>query len=658
MLFVVIFGSIYVFLIPKYKKEGKNHLKIFFFLIPCGVFAASFFINRYIIVAPQPEDGIHYVWLSKLILNGKLYLETPDFYEHYYANFMFNRNGKYLSLFLPGYSFFMAPFTFLGLEHLFNPLIAALNTYLAGIHATALREKKTGVVAMLFFAFSYTHLLHGGLYFPQHFSLMLVLMASFLVIHKPNWKHSHLVAGVLLAIMLFIKPQNAFYTYFAFTVSMVFKERALKPLIFFTIPFIAIGGLLMGYNYYFTANPFVFVQDLYFNLLEVPDFCHRPGFGKGCFFNQGQNLPLEGVTFSYAVKVTFLRLNSFLFKITLHPLILFFIIPVILKEPYKYFLYYFAPLCAVLTYFTFYIEGNYCGPRYLFETGALFVIGASCGFSYVYDFFKEKEGALFKFTAGGLIGAVVAMALFLSFFLIPEVIVKFDDAKNLKQIKELIKKEKIENSIVMLPFDYDFHFHSILSVQDSPPYDKNGNLIIYSRGHSADQNIRKFYKDSRFKKIFMIVKEEEDFKATEIPFLEDDGNYHIIMEMKSIPTKGSPQVVGIVESSTFGVSNFTSAAGLLFDGRENSFFEFEHSIKSSGNYKIELAAIEFECSTGFIVEVNGVKKGEFHPTSKEMLTKMFSFSTPLKSGKNSFRITPLSNGCIVLDFIDILKATN
>ncbi|HPV21936.1 MAG TPA: hypothetical protein PK102_09930, partial [bacterium] len=95
---VLFFGIIYAFF-PKTEVKDDNRLvKSLFFIIPFSVFAFSLFINLFFIIAPVPDDGIHYVWLSKLILNGKLYLETPDFYEHYYSNFLFNHNGNYVSI--------------------------------------------------------------------------------------------------------------------------------------------------------------------------------------------------------------------------------------------------------------------------------------------------------------------------------------------------------------------------------------------------------------------------------------------------------------------------------------------------------------------------------------------------------------------------------
>ena len=167
-------------------KTGKIILKYSKLIIPILMFAATLAVNRFVILTEQPEDGVHYVWLAKLIANGNFYLEIPDFYEHYRATFMFVRDGKYTSIFLPGFSLFMAPFAKIGLEYLFNPIVAGINTFLVGIHAEKLKNGYAALIAMLLFSFSTTHVLHGALYFPHHFGLMLVLVSSYLMIYKSS----------------------------------------------------------------------------------------------------------------------------------------------------------------------------------------------------------------------------------------------------------------------------------------------------------------------------------------------------------------------------------------------------------------------------------------------------------------------------------------
>jgi hypothetical protein len=662
LLSVLFFGIVYFFLPKKDNKIDERLIKPLFFIIPFSVFAVSLFINRNFIVAPQPDDGIHYVWLSKLITNGRLFMELPEFYEHYHDKFILIREGKFVSIFLPGFSFFMAPFTALGIEFAFNPLIAGINTYLVGIHACALRNRTTGVLAMILFAFSSTHLIHGALYFPHHFGLMLVLISTYFIVNRPAGMKTMLIAGSILASSLFIRSQNAVYTYFAIAVFLVIKEKKLKPLLFFTIPFVVLGTALAGYNFYFTGDPFLFVQDIYFNYLDVTEYCHRPGFGKGCRYNQGEFLPEGGLNLEFAIGITFLRLNNFLHQISMHPLPLIFIVPAIIINHRKYFLYYFMPLCAVAAYFLFYIEGNYWGPRYFFESGALFLIASACGFNELCSLIKKHEGLKSKITVMTMNGIIMAAVINFSFLIFPGILFKHKDSDDLMKIKDIIRENRIENSIVMVPFSFNFSFSSILSIHDDPPYDRYGNLVLYS-AVQLDENIQKYYKDSRFKNVYRIDRSEKEFVVRQIGFLENDGYSRVEFEGKHLPLSGSPKYVlmmhsgipvdlfSFVPDEKYEISFFTLA--LLFDGRGDSHYQFEHSIKKEGGYKLEIKVINTKCSTGFDIEINGSKQTTYHPDEEGVYKH--SFFSPLNSGRNTFKIIPHDKGCLILDYMDISK---
>lgn len=641
-------------------KVPERTYKILFYAIPVLLGLVCLYINIFYIVTPQPDDGIQYVWMAKMIANGKIFLDLPDFYEHYWNLYMNIYSGKYVSIFLPGFSFFMAPFAALGVPFLFNPLLAGLNTYFVGKHAQNLRDRKTAVIAMIFFAFSSTHILHGAQYFSHHFGLFLLLVSSYIVIHKNYSFKKFLLAGSILSISLMVRPQNALYSYFAVAIFIVFKHKSFKALAGFTIPFIFTGSLLMGYNYFFTGDPFIFIQDTYFNAVNIRKFCHRPGLGKGCPGFQGALLPAEGLNFNYASDITFLRLNNFLFQITAHPALLLFIIPAVIKHRYRYFLYYFMPLCAVAAYFLFYIEGSIAGPRYLMESGALFLVVSACGISQALDHFEQMKNFTGKMCAAVCSGLIISGMIFFSVMFVKKNLFENDAVHNPNKIKNIIEKNNIENSIVMLPFSYVFHFHSILNVQDDPPYDRFGNLIMYSMGE-VDENIQKFYKDTKYRSIWRISESKGDYLLESLDFLEDDGCYKVEFELKLISSCGQPFFVSPMlenmDSSEFSYSSSENvkfsmnALGVLFRESPDNYYEFEHSVKKGGEYRIDLGIIATECLVEFYIEVNGVKTAYYRPDKKEISNETITFKAILKDGKNRFRIVPVKEGCIVLDYM-------
>ena len=677
--FLFIFPVIYLIKPEIMKKAGVFIEKYSIFVLPVLMFSATLFFNRLFILTEQPEDGIHYVWLAKLIANGRFYLDVPDFYEHYRSHFMFVRDTGYTSIFLPGFSLFMAPFAKLGLEYMFNPLLAGINTFLVGIHAEKLKNRFAGVVAMLLFSFSTTHIIHGALYFPHHFGLMLVLAASYIFLYKPLKPLNILFSGSLIAYSLFIRPQNAVYVYTAFVVYILFKHRNFRTAVFFTVPFLFFGGLLCCYNYYFTGNPLVFTQDVIFDLFDLKDFCHRPGLGKGCFFTAAYDaeLPFDGTTMPFLAHISFLRPNAFIHRITFHPLMLLFIFPAIISKPYKYFLYYFTPLCALVFYFWFFIAGNFLGlPRYLMESGAMILILSACGFVETFEYLLSKNSRFFKSAATAMNGLLAGLTVFFVFFVMPVYFYKVGFGENPYKIKKIIEENKIENSIVFIPYNFLFNSGSILKIQDNPPFDKHGNLIIYSLGR-ADENIMKYYTKDDFKGVWKINVASEDmeqrrtFSAEKLDFVEDDGISYINFGAKNIPIKGFPTFIWGVENfpnkfteDFFGYhvsENFKFDGGglaIVFgepDGK-NDFLQ-EHTLKLAGEYNFKLTFIPTKCTTKFHIEINGINSVSYEHKNHDLEDKPYilEFDAGMKNGRNSIKFVPEANGCLILSDMVLQK---
>ena len=649
-------------------KTGKFIAKYSIFVLPVLMFAATLAVNRFVILTEQPEDGVHYVWLAKLIANGNFYLEIPDFYEHYRATFMFVRDGKYTSIFLPGFSLFMAPFAKIGLEYLFNPIVAGINTFLVGIHAEKLKNRYAALVAMLLFSFSTTHILHGALYFPHHFGLMLVLLSSYLLLYRQANLLNVFASGFLVAYMLFIRPQNAVYVYVAFIIYIIFNHRSFKTAAIFTVPFLFFGGLLCCYNWFFTGDPFVFTQDALFNLLDFKDFCHRPGLGKGCVFTSKfeQNLPPTGTTVPYLASISFLRLNSFVHRISFHHIMLLFIFPAIFSKPYKYFPYYFTPLCALAFYFWFFIEGNYAGPRYLVESGAMILIVAACGFVGVLEYLFNKKNVFFNIGAVSMNGLLIGSIVFFTFFVMPSFLERNTFGDNQKELKKLISENKIEKSIVLIPFYFGFHSESILKIQENPPFDGKGNLIIYSLG-KLDENILKFYSEQDFKEVWRIDITSEfnlkrSYSATKLDFKKDDGISYIDFAAKNLPVGGSPQfILGLIGSSNKFTEDFLGYrmpensdfyGTLIVFGEPNgeNYYLLEHTVIESGIYNFKLDFVPTKCTTKFNIEINGVKSAGYDNSAHESdsMIKTLEFSAGMQKGKNSIKFVPEANGCLIL----------
>ena len=276
---------------------------------------------------PHVIDAAHFLWTARVFIEtGHFHLPTSELYEYYQNTFNVDISGRYLSLFLPGFSIFLVPFELLGISYLFTPLCNGISVFLLGKIADKQFDAKTSLFAMFFALFSSFYLFMGASYMTHPFNLMLTLLTIYLVMVSENRNSFLILAGLAGAWTLFIRPQNAFFVYGGVLLLMLSKKMKFKSAVVFTLPFIFVGFLLMLYNFFYTGNPFVFPQDVYFFIREPYKFCHRMGFGKGCPNTEGDFLPEEGLTPKYAFWVSFARLTLLNFNLVGHPLIFVFLI--------------------------------------------------------------------------------------------------------------------------------------------------------------------------------------------------------------------------------------------------------------------------------------------------------------------------------------------
>jgi hypothetical protein len=302
------------------------------------------------------------------------------------------------------------------------------------------------------------------------------------------------------------------------------------------------------------------------------------------------------------------------------------------------------------------------------ESGALLLIVAACGISWSIEKLSQR-GVAGKIGSGAIIAFIVSSFIFFSFALFPKSVATppYETAPHV-QIKNIIKNNNIKNSIVLLPFVYEYHPHSILTVQDDPPHDKHGNLIAYSLDFPQvdvflDDNLRKYYKGSKYETVWIFHQNEHDFQAEEIGFLENDGRFVVEFEAKAIPSSGLPHyILGVTPEfykANYGIPEPGNIPfrflGLLIEfkeGKEN-WYGFQHSVKNEGKYNFELGFVALTCATSFTIEINGEIVLTINPEIDPQKIQKIQFEGQLQKGRNRFRILPQKDGCVILDYLDM-----
>jgi len=347
---------------------------------------------------PHVIDAAHFLWTARVFIEtGSFHLPASELYEYYQNTFNVEINNRFFSLFLPGFSVFLIPFELLGISQVFTPLCNGIAVFLLGkIADRQTDDPRISFFAMIFAVCSSFYLFMGASYMTHSFNLVLTLLPIYLILSSDR-PRTYVLSGISGAILLFIRPQNAVFLYVAILAFMYLKNRKLRDAVYFTIPFIFTGFLLLFHNYFYTGHPTLFPQDVYFFTREPYPFCHRLGIGKGCPNTEGDFLPAEGLTFSYAFWVAFTKITLMNFNLSGHPLIFIFVALSFVFAFRKsielalFFIIFFAG------YYFFYLPGNLFGPRYLAETASLLLILAGIAFFKIFDAQKRwlKPNRLF-----------------------------------------------------------------------------------------------------------------------------------------------------------------------------------------------------------------------------------------------------------------------
>lgn len=610
---------------------------------------------------PHVIDAAHFLWTARVFIEtGHFHLPESELYEYYQNAFNLGINGRYLSLFLPGFSIFLIPFELLGISQFFTPLCNGIAVFLLGKIADRQFNAKTSFFAMFFALFSSFYLFMGASFMTHPFNLMLTLLTIYLVMISENRILPLLFAGLAGGWVLFIRPQNAFFVYGGVLIMMFSRKMKFRSAVIYTLPYILIGFALMFYNYFYTGNPMMFPQDAYFMIREPYKFCHRMGFGKGCPNTEGDYLPKEGLTPKYAFWVSFARLTLLNFNLVGHPLIFVFLISSFFYSFRKSLELSMFFLIFFVGYFFFYLSGNLFGPRYFSEVASLLLV--PCG----YAFFSMRD-SVNKWVKPFVTALPAAIFIFLVTTIMPTFLFSFHDSfwGTDKAVEQAIERENIRNSIIFAPTLYGSVF---LNLMKKPPYDDRGNLILLDIGEENFYAAAYFMDKEPFEGAYIIdyYPKLADKTAVTPLFEATRGKMVFEFENKRLPKTGEPDY-GVnfamsedkdkafypVKDLKVFVSNESVFAMRFDELTDKSYYDFTHPFIESGDYKFNLFYVADECGPDATLFIDDEEIGTFSLKSPYQERRVFSTEHYFDRGNHYFKIVPKSgNSCIMLDSVE------
>jgi len=618
---------------------------------------------------PHIQDSVNYLVMAQNFAAGRLHDKMPEHYEFFQFAYIIPDGEKVYSVFLPGFSFFLIPFVWLKIPILANPLLTAFNVFLTGKVAEKLFDRKVAVISMIFMLFSVFFIVMGGTYMAHPFCLTMTLCAVFAYIHMIEEKSVKYPAilGISLGWLALTRPQNTLFAglalilhYLYFVVKKrdksVFAEALKKgsfSLLFFA-PFLV---FLLCYNKIYTGSPLIFKQDLFFNYSEPRSFCHRFGLGTGCPRSNWIELPMEGLTFSHAMLVSYRRLSPLIMNLFLHPLT-FLLMPFAFvfaknsKDFEKLLFLFFIFFANFAGYFFFYFDGNVFGPRYLYETSFFLIIIFAYAFCRITEgLFKRKF--LDKLAKILMFSLIVTSVAYQTCYIVPALKKSYEkgfwniDAK----LKFALDLAGIKEGIVFVaPFTMYGSGYAIMDFGDF-----ESNKIIYVRDLNEKQNRRimfeypgrKYYLAS-FKKL---DNNDELPVITELFPPVDNGEIHVELENKFYPLTGSPDFCNTFPERSYLDKYFEMKPPyelilpnqfLMFCRFVNleQYYDFKQKINKSGLYEVRVRGVQSKNMGNFDFFIDGKRVGELNFFADTEKMTDISFETRLDSGMHDFRIVP------------------
>ncbi len=662
-------------------------LKYQFYIFPAGGFVAALLINLFVFQGiPHIQDSINYMVISQNFAAGQLHHKMHDHYEFFRMLYLVPDGNIVYSTFLPGFSIFLTPFTFLKIPFLANPLLTFLNIFLAGKIAEKLFDKTTSFSVMLFLFLSSFIIVMGGTFMAHSFcaAMTLSVVYSFIVSLYKKAIIFPVICGVSMGFLVITRPQNALFLTIPLALTALVnikKSDVLKKMVIAFGAFLPFLLLLFLINYAYTGNFLIFKQDIYFNYSEPRDMCHRFGMGTGCPNSNWNILPVEGLTWGHAFFITYKRLSPLIMNLLLHPLMMVFIILSFLLAESKT---HFKSLIFLLSiflfnaggYFFFYFDGNVFGPRYYYETAFFLIICVAYGFNRTFIF--KTSGKILSPIFKTVTVSIFTASLIVHFFVVyPELLSTYSlgfwrvDAK----LRDSVNEKGITNAVVFV--SPQLMYGSGFVLMDHSDVDKNDIIYVRDLGVSQNQRLFPYYPDRNF----YIARFEKDDKNVDPPVISKldvethPGIMRIHMEHKKYPIQGAPDYCNVFPERSF-LDEYISISppyhAIAHDqelffcrfASKAQFYTFGQYFYISGSYKITISALTGEKMGVFDLYVDDapVCSTDFTTTDQHRMEN-FICSSHIEKGLRKIKLKPSESAgrfphYFFIDYIDFVVADN
>ncbi len=407
---------------PKFYRKGEASIPLSvilasaFVLIFCSLFNTLVFEH-----VPHIHDEIAYLFQAKIFRSGRLFASSPCAREFFDFTHVIN-NGRWYSIYPPGFPFLLLIGLMLKAPWLINPLLAALAVGLFYFLGKELYDRPTGILAALLGAasiwllvMSSTMMSHTASMFFGTLFLLFLLRST-----KVPSVLNGLLAGFSLGMAFLVRPYNGlffalpFLVYYAVWLLKDMRSR-IKNGIALAVSGSAVIGLLFAYNFLTNGHPLKMgyvalygkAYTVVFGRAATLDYDYTPFFGSQQIFDNLEALNSD--LFGWPV-------SSFLALIPLAWL------AIRRREERQTAFLLVSPFLSLLVGFYFFWGAFvFIGPRMFFDSVPVFVLLSARGIKELPSLLASKFAGMRLPTARKGIGAVLILLVAYAFFIrLPE----------------------------------------------------------------------------------------------------------------------------------------------------------------------------------------------------------------------------------------------
>lgn len=235
---------------------------------------------------PRIPDEVAYLFQAKTFVLGHLYVPAPDgaMAAALGYDWIAIADGKWYSIFPPGWPAVLAVGVALGLPFLVNPLIAALTIPVGHACVSRWVSPRLAVVVTLLLAVSPWYLATGASLMSHSLTLLLVLSAWLLMLTEgPRRLPAWFAAGCLMGWLFLTRPLEGLTIgvltgLWAMARADLRSPRGWTTVGAYGLGCALVGALIFPYNQMLTGDALATPIDRYFDLLWHPG-ANRLGFG-------------------------------------------------------------------------------------------------------------------------------------------------------------------------------------------------------------------------------------------------------------------------------------------------------------------------------------------------------------------------------------------